>query len=403
MRAVGAARRSRLSEAAAAGDVALVQALLAGGAPVDGEAYERDTPLYLACDSEAPAEAQLAIAAALIEAGAFVRRGCTGGATPLHAAARRGPAALVELLLRNGALAWQTDDAGRRPYDLARDGAPAERERILFLTADGPRIEDPDFRAAVAAIQAGDAKKLARLLDAWPSLLTQSAIEPELGARHYFSDPMLFWFVANNPTLIPAPPPNIVEIAELMIARGVAKKDLDYTLGLVMTDARMPRPTQLALVRTLVQAGAVAGRGTVMATLGHRQVGPIAWLLDHGHELTILEAAGLGRNAELARLLEGASAEEARGGLAMAVINRQLEAARLCLEAGADPNLFMPVHKHSTPLHQAAIHDDVPMLELLIAHGARRDIEDTLWRGTPLGWAVHEKKKAAEAYLRSLG
>jgi hypothetical protein len=265
-----------------------------------------------------------------------------------------------------------------------RAGAPAERERILFLTADGPKIEDPEFRAAVAAIQAGDATELARLLDTRPSLLTEPAIEPELGPRGYFSNPMLFWFVANNPTLIPAPPPNIVEIAKLMIGRGVAQKDLDYTLGLVMTDALMPRPVQMALVRTLVQAGAVAGRGTVMATLGHGQIGPIAWLLDHGHELTILEAAGLGRNAELARLLEGASAEEAREGLAMAVINGQLEAARLCLEAGADPNLFMPTHKHSVPLHQAAIHDDVPMLKLLIAHGARRDIEDTLWRGMRL-------------------
>jgi ankyrin repeat protein len=159
----------------------------------------------------------------------------------------------------------------------------------------------------------------------------------------------------------------------------------------------------MALLRTLVAAGAAAGRGTAIAALGHKQIAPIAWLLEHGHELTALEAAGLGRNAELARLLEGASPDEASDALAMAVINRQTEAARLCLEAGADPNRFMPANAHSVPLHQAAIHDDVPMLKLLIAHGARRDIADTLWHGTPLGWAVHEKRKEAEAYLRSLG
>lgn len=392
--------RSSLSEAAARGDLAAVEALLAVGAPVDGDPHERDTPLYLACDSEAPD--RLAVARRLIEAGAFVRRGCAGGATPLHAAARRGPAALVELLLRNGALVWQGDDEGRRARDCAERGDPIDRERILYLTAEGPRIEDPEFRAAVAAIHAGDAAGLARLLDARPSLLTEPAIEPDFGPRGYFSDPMLFWFVANNPTLIPAPPPNIVEIARLMIARGVARPDLDYALELVMTDGAMPRPVRMALVETLVEAGARAGRDAVISTLGHRQTAPIAWLLDHGLALTVLEAAGLGRTAELARLLETASIDEKSDALAMAVINHEAEAARLCLAAGADPNRFMPIHRHSTPLHQAAVNDDVETLALLVAHGARRDVRDTLWRGTPLGWAVHEGRKQSEAYLRGL-
>ena len=84
----------------------------------------------------------------------------------------------------------------------------------------------------------------------------------------------------------------------------------------------------------------------------------------------------------------------------MAVINRHLEAARLCLDAGADPNGFLPVHRHSVPLHQAALNDDVELMKLLVERGARLDIRDTLWDGTPLGWAVHNKKAKAEAYLR---
>jgi hypothetical protein len=40
-------------------------------------------------------------------------------------------------------------------------------------------------------------------------------------------------------------------------------------------------------------------------------------------------------------------------------------------------------------------------MKLLVARGARLDIRDTLWDGTPLGWAVHNKKAKAEAYLRS--
>ena len=89
--------------------------------------------------------------------------------------------------------------------------------------------------------------------------------------------------------------------------------------------------------------------------------------------------------------------------LAMAVVNHQVKAAQLCLEAGADANRFMPVHAHSTPLHHAALHGDLEIMKVLVAAGARTDAVDTLWRGTPLGWAIHGKQAAAEAYLRSLG
>jgi hypothetical protein len=37
-----------------------------------------------------------------------------------------------------------------------------------------------------------------------------------------------------------------------------------------------------------------------------------------------------------------------------------------------------------------------------VASIQRCDARDTLWDGTPLGWAVHGKKAKAEAYLRSL-
>lgn len=61
----------------------------------------RRSPLYLACDGGG--EGRLAAAELLIAAGAHLQRGNTNGA-PLHAAARRGPAALVEMLLEAGAL-----------------------------------------------------------------------------------------------------------------------------------------------------------------------------------------------------------------------------------------------------------------------------------------------------------
>ena len=404
MRAVdarAAPQTSPLSQAAARGDAETVARLLGEGAAVDCDG-ERNTPLFLACDSEAPAHGRIAAAKLLIEAGAFTRAFCEGGATPLHAAARRGPAAMVELLLRSGGLVWQGDDRGKRPFDYAEAGTPIGRERILFLTADGPRIDDPIFRDAVAAIQAGDAAGLAALLDAHPRLLRERAIEPDIGPRGYFTDPKLFWFIANNPTLVDRSPANIVEIAELMIARGVEREDLDYALELVATNAQMAPAEQIALVRVLTGAGARMRYKAMLMSLGHQQAPLVAWLLDHGLEPSAASLAGLGRMEALPATLASASAEEKADALSMAVINRESEAARLCLEAGADPNLFMACHSHSTPLHQAALHGDLALMKLLVDHGARTDVEDTLWRGTPLGWALHGGKTEAADWLRSL-
>lgn len=393
-------RRSPLSQAAARGDEATVRDLLTAGAPVDGEPGEINTPLWLACGSEAPAADRLAVATRLLDAGAFVRAFCEDGSTPLHAAARTGPAAMVELLLRRGALFWQGDGRDRRPFDAARDGAPVDRERIMELLADGPRIADPVFRDAVVAIQSGDAAALTRLLDARPDLLTIRAVEPEMGPRGYFSDPALFWFIANNPTLIPRSPPNVVEIARLMLARGVKPDDVTYALELVMTNGQMTGAEQIALASALIDAGAVVTRRNTLMTLGHAQTAVVEWLVEQGRPLDAATAAGLGRSQDLTRLLADASATDLQDALALAVINRRPESVRLCLEAGADPNALMPVHSHSTPLHQAALEGDLPTMRLLLAAGASRETPDSLWRGTALGWALHGNQPAAVELLR---
>lgn len=399
MRQVQLAGASVLSVNAAAGKVEMVRKLLAEGANVEGDAHELDSPLFRACGSDADPSNRIAIARILIEAGAFVRRGCTKGATPLHAAARRGPPDLVRLLLQNGALFWQGDAKGVRPYGYAEKGKPIEREEVLSLLADGPRLVDPPFRDAVAAIQKGDVTALSALLDAHPRLLKERAIEPDIHSRGYFTDPALFWFIANNPTLIGKSPDNIVEVAQVMIARGVKREDLTYALELVMTNAQMPEAQQIALVDMLVQAGAQTG--DMISALGHRQTAPVAWLVDNGKlALTPVIAAGLGRVDALRALLTSASKEEATRALGMAVINRHTEAARLCLDAGADPNAFLPCHTHSTALHQATLTGDLPTMRLLLERGARTDIEDTLWRGTPLGWALHCNQPEAAVFLR---
>ena len=338
----------------------------------------------------------------LLAAGANPRQD-DGRETPLHAAARRGPLELVEALIEGGALEWQTDRKGRTPLDVARRGRARERSAIATLL-DRSAIADPSFRAAVDAIHAGDTGALATLIDAEPRLLRERIVGPDVyrrASRHwYFTDPKLFWFVANNPTFAARMPPNMGDVAQVMIDRGVDRADLDVALGLTMTSSSArEHAQQLPLMRVLLAAGATAAPDAIVMTAGHRELDALRALLDGGQRMTVLLAAALGADEQLRELLPNASAEDVQTAFGLAVINQHTHAARLALDAGADVDAFLPVHAHSTALHQAALADDVALIELLLERGARTDVRDTLWDATALGWAIHQGRAAARAVL----
>lgn len=77
-----------------------------------------------------------------------------------------------------------------------------EKDQIVELLLR-PVIRDKNFRAAVAAIHAGDVATLSRLLDDHPNLLRDRAVEPECYPNGYSRDPKLFWFIANVNALLP--------------------------------------------------------------------------------------------------------------------------------------------------------------------------------------------------------
>ena len=391
-----------LVAAAIEGDATEVATLLGEGEgnPPAGEVA--NFALWSACGSAAPAERRLAIAGLLLDAGASPRWQASAGTTALHVAAKRGPRALVELLIRRGAFSWQQDRRGKSPLQYARKGTAPDKVEIAEML-DRPVIRDASFRAAVKAIHAGDGTALRRLLEAHPSLLRERAVEPDCYPQDYFRDPKLIWFVANNPTLMRAVPASIADVAGVMIARGVEQADLDYTLELAMSsDKSAWGDHQPGLLAALIDAGAKATPQSILVVLAHKCFPPVELLLERGMAMSLPVAAALGRNAEVSRLLPEASPEERQDAFGLAIITGEREAARQCLDAGADPNARLPVHRHSVPLHQAALDDDVATLKLLVAHGARTDVRDTLWNGTPLGWAVHNGKVNAEAYLRSI-
>jgi ankyrin repeat protein len=395
---------SPLAQAARAGDVETVRQLLSDGHnPDDGGADS--SPLWEACSSSAPDAQRLAIAAALLEAGASARK-AVPGQRPLHAAAARGPVALAEILIRHGAIEWEPNAKGRSALAIARRARFAGVKQMIELL-DRPVISDRGFRAAVDALHAGDAARLSQLLDAEPRLLSDRILERDCyrasGRDQYFLDPKLFWFIANNPTLIETMPANMPELARVMIARGVTKADLDYALGLVMTSAKAREADlQIPLVEVLVEAGASARADDMGGVLGHGETEVVRYLVSSGMPMTSPIAAALGVADELPALLAAASQQERDEALDLAVINNRTDAARMALAAGANPDRFSSQHSHSQPLHQAALHDNVELVALLLDHGARLDAVDTLWGGTPIGWAYHGANRQVIDYLEQI-
>jgi peptide-methionine (S)-S-oxide reductase len=327
------------------------------------------------------------------------------GETALHAAARHGSLAIAEALIAGGALEWQTDNRGKTPLDIARRNRTSDRAAIVALL-DRSTIADPSFRAAVDAIHAGDVATLERLLDAEPRLVRERILGPEayrLAKRHqYFRDPKLLWFVANNPTLMAHMPDNITEMARVMIDRGVEQVDLDYTLGLVMTSSvAREQGHQRPLMRILLAAGANPNAQTIASAAAHFELDALRALLEAGVPMTAPMAAALGENDALRALIASAGPSDVATAFGLAAINGRLEATRIALDAGADVNAYLPIHAHSTALHQGALLDRADLVELLLARGANPHARDKLWDGTPLDWATHENRAIARAALEA--
>ncbi len=73
------------------------------------------------------------------------------------------------------------------------------------------------------------------------------------------------------------------------------------------------------------------------------------------------------------------------------------DAIRLMIDVGFDVNRVTG----RTALHQAAWHGNIPMIKLLLALGADPRIRDHMAFAMPIGWAMHNEKPEAVAFLRT--
>ena len=220
---------------------------------------------------------------------------------------------------------------------------------------------------------------------------------------NYFRNPTLLEFVAENPVRHGTLPANIVQIAKVILEAG-AKEDqfaLNETLGL-MCSGRVPREchVQVPLIDLLCDYGADPQRAMPPA-VAHAEFEAVNALIRRGAHVDLTVAAAMGLVEEARRLLANADNENRHRALALASQFGHTEIVRLLLDTGEDPNRYNPVgfHSHSTPLHQAVFAGHEKTVRLLVERGARLDARDTLWQGTPAGWARYGGWTDIEEYL----
>jgi hypothetical protein len=272
---------------------------------------------------------------------------------------------------------------------------PRLKARVEGDASEG--IADPVLGRAVGLLDDGDVDGLRALIAAHPDLPTRRA---HFEGQNYFRTPALLAFAAENPVRNDSLPPNIVDIVELLLASGTGASDVQETLALVAS-GRVARESgmQDALIALLVRHGADPD-AAVDAALAHGEFGALAALRACGARMTLPMAAALG-DSEAPALLAAASADERYLATALAAQHGHAGVLALLLEAGEDPDRYNPVgaHSHSTPLHQAVWHGHGDAVRVLLERGARTDLRDTLWNGTPLDWARHGGLTAMVALL----
>jgi hypothetical protein len=263
------------------------------------------------------------------------------------------------------------------------------------------RIEDATFRRAVELLDAGDVDGLRAHLKRHAKLSRQRVT---FEGGNYFSHPTLLEFVAENPVRHGILPKNIVQVAKVILEAGVEQSSLNEALMLVATGS-VPRECrrQIPLIDLLCDHGADPNRA-IHPTALHGEMEGVNALIKRGARVDLPVAAALGRIDDFRHLLSGSDVEARHLALALAAQFGYTEIVRLLLDAGEDPNRYNPVggHSHATPLHQAAGAGNFEMVRLLVERGARLDLKDVLWRGTPADWARHEGESEIEAYLRRM-
>ncbi len=235
------------------------------------------------------------------------------------------------------------------------------------------------FEAAAEAIVRGDEATLQRLLREHPGLIrAQSTREHRATLLHYVSANGVEGYRQKSPR-------NAARMTELLLTAGAdVEAEADVygggctALGLVATSSP-PRDAgvQIPVIQVLLDHGAqvehpnLAGNnhGAVYASLANGCPEAARYLAEHGAQLDIVGAAGIGRGDVVERLFDTTDPETRGRALRYAAGFGQLEVTRVLLDRG------VPVDAHSgdgeTALFYAALGDHVEVVRLLLERKAQ--------------------------------
>jgi ketosteroid isomerase-like protein len=151
--------------------------------------------------------------------------------------------------------------------------------------------------------------------------------------------------------------------------------------------------------RSPVQEAALNGHMDIVAML--LEAGA-SWEHDQVDEL--IAAAMSGDRAAVQRLLatnpdlRERAIERSPDQLVQAAEQDSYDAVALLIELGFDVN----ARPRTAPLHEAAMRGNLPVIRLLLEHGADLNVRDTGYDATPAGWAEHHEQSEARALLAAL-
>ena len=281
----------------------------------------------------------------------------------------------------------------------------------VAVSRDGP-VER--FEAAVEAVVSGDVVALRSMLRENPGLVRARSTR-----RHHAT--LLHYVGANGVEGgRQKTPVNAVEVAKILLDAGAEVDALAdmydnkcTTMSMLVSSCHPAKARlQAALAETLLDYGAAldgpgsAWRSALMTALAFGYLSTAEALARRsGSVNSLAAAAGLGRLEDTARLLPLADSQSRHIALALAAQHGHTEVVRMLLDAGEDPSRYNPdgYHSHATPLHHAALSNHAEVVRLLVERGARLDIEDTVYRGTPLDWANYGERTEIAEYLRARG
>jgi ankyrin repeat protein len=247
------------------------------------------------------------------------------------------------------------------------------REELARRADSHASARDAAVQALLAAADAGDAGRVAQVLDAHPNVVNERALLPGHSGKR-----TALHFAMNSGS---------EPVTETLLARGAdpnIRDEGDDAMPLHFAAER----GYLRIVRMLVEHGAdPVGDGTVheLNVLGwatcfdyayHADVAE--YLLDHGARHTIHTAVAMGDVEAVRQIAARAPADldkamdhtnRYRRPLHLAVTKRRPESLTTLLELGADPEATDAAGL--TPLDQAALHDEREMAHRLRAAGAR--------------------------------